>query len=43
MKFKLTYENVQGKGKGEEALSKDIDFEGARPIFLSFNVPLPGD
>jgi hypothetical protein len=43
MKFKLTYENVQGKGKGEEALSKDIDFEGARPIFLSFNVPLPGE
>ena len=43
MRFKVTYDNVQGKGKGEEALSKDIDFEGARPIFLKFNVPAPGD
>lgn len=43
MKFKIFYENVQGKGKGEEALSKDIDFEGSRPVFLYFNVPFPGE
>jgi hypothetical protein len=43
MKFKVTYDNVQGKGKGEEFATKDIDFEGARPVFLFFNVPLPGD
>ena len=43
MRFKVTYDNVQGKGKGEEALTKDIDFEGARPIFLQFTVPAPGD
>ena len=43
MKFKVSYENVQGKSKGEEALTKELDFEGARPIYLSFNVPLPGE
>ena len=43
MRFKVTYDNVQGKGKGEEALTKDIDFEGARPIFLQFTAPAPGD
>jgi len=40
--FKLTYDNVAGKKAGEEALSKDSDFEGARPVWLSFNVPAPG-
>lgn len=43
MKFKVTYENVQGKTKGEEFAVKDLDFEGARPVFLFFNVPLPGE
>jgi hypothetical protein len=43
MKFKVSYENVQGKNKGEEFATKDIDFEGARPVFLYFNVPLPGE
>lgn len=43
MKFKVTYENVQGKNKGEEFASKDIDFESARPVYLYFNVPAPGD
>ena len=43
MRFRVTYDNAQGKGKGEEALTKDIDFEGARPIFLQFTVPAPGD
>lgn len=43
MKFKVFYENVQGKGKGEEAFNKDIDFEGARPVFLSVDASIAGD
>ena len=43
MKFKVFYENVQGKSKGEEALNKDIDFEGARPVFLYFDAVIAGD
>jgi hypothetical protein len=43
MKFKVFYENVQGKGKGEEAFSKDIEFEGSRPVFLSIDASIPGD
>ena len=42
MRFKVFYENVQGKTKGEEAMNKDIDFEGARPVYLFFDVPIPG-
>jgi hypothetical protein len=40
--FKVTYDNVTGKKAGEEALNKDSDFEGARPVWLAFNVPAPG-
>jgi hypothetical protein len=43
MNFKVTYENVAGKKNGEEAYKQSIDFEGARPIWLAFNVPLPGE
>jgi len=43
MKFKVIYENVSGKSKGEEFATKDVDFEGARPVFLYFNAPLPGE
>ncbi|HQU86656.1 MAG TPA: hypothetical protein PKY59_26225 [Pyrinomonadaceae bacterium] len=43
MNFKIIYENVQGKTKGEEAYKQDIEFEGSRPVFLYFNVPAPGD
>lgn len=43
MNFKIFYDNVQGKTKGEEAYKQDIEFEGARPVFLYFNVPAPGD
>ena len=43
MRFKVFYENVQGKNKGEEAMNKEIDFEGARPVYLYFDVPMPGD
>ena len=43
MRFKVYFDNVQGKNKGEEALSKDLDFEGARPVYLYFNAAFPGD
>ena len=43
MTFKVTYENVAGKTKGDEALKDSTDFEGSRPIWLAFNVPLPGE
>jgi hypothetical protein len=42
MKFKLSYEDVEGKKKGEEALSKEVEFEGNAAPFLSFNVPAGG-
>jgi hypothetical protein len=43
MRFKVFYENVTGKTKGEEAMNKDLDFEGARPVFLTFDLPVPGE
>ena len=43
MNFKVTYENVAGKKKGDEANKQSVDFEGARPIWLAFSVPLPGE
>lgn len=43
MNYRVTYENVAGKTKGEEALNENIDFEGARPIWLSFSVPAAGE
>lgn len=43
MRFKIFYENVQGKSKGEEAFNKDLDFEGSRPVFLNFNAPTAGE
>jgi len=43
MNFVVTYDNVTGKKKGDEVIKKDIDFEGARPIWLAFNVADPGD
>ena len=43
MRFKVFAENATGLKKGEEALTKDIDFEGARPVFLYFDAAVPGD
>jgi hypothetical protein len=42
MKFKLIFEDVEGKKKGEEALSKEVEFEGNAAPFLSFSVPAGG-
>lgn len=43
MRFKIFYENVPGEEKGKEAYSKDLDFEGSRPVFLYFNAPAGGE
>lgn len=43
MAFKVTVENVTGAAKGQEVISKSIDFEGARPIWLQFTVNKPGE
>jgi hypothetical protein len=43
MAFKVTAENVTGAAKGQEVISKSIDFEGARPIWLQFTVNKPGE
>jgi hypothetical protein len=42
MNFEVTFDDVKGKAKGENALSQEIEFEGARPITLTLSVPLPG-
>lgn len=41
--FKITYENVPGKGKGEEIGSKTTDVEGSMMLWQQFSSPLPGD
>ncbi len=41
--FKVTYEDVPGRTKGEEAMNQSMDFEGARPVWLSFAVPAAGE
>lgn len=43
LKFRVTFENVQGKGKGEEAFKKDLDFEGSAPAILTLTLPFPGE
>lgn len=41
--FKISAANVEGKAKGEELFKQDIDFEGARPVFLKMSVPAAGE
>jgi hypothetical protein len=41
--FVVTADNVSGKKKGDEVYNQKIDFEGARPVWLAFNVANPGD
>ncbi len=43
IRFKLTFENVQGKGKGEEAATKDLDIDGSSATNFFFTPPLPGE
>jgi len=41
--FVVTADNVTGKKKGDEVYNQKVDFEGARPVWLAFNVPNPGE
>jgi len=41
--FVVTADNVTGKKKGDEVYNEKIDFEGARPVWLAFNLANPGD
>lgn len=41
--WRITYENVPGKGKGEEVGKNTVDFEGSKQLWQSFSSPLPGE
>jgi hypothetical protein len=41
--WRITYENVPGKGKGEEVGTNTVDFEGSKQLWQSFSSPLPGE
>ncbi len=41
--FKITYDNVVGKGKGEEVGNKTTDVEGSMILWQSFSTTLPGE
>ena len=41
--WKITYENVPGKGKGESVGDKTMDFEGSKMLWQQFSTPLPGE
>lgn len=42
LKWRMTYEDVPGKGKGEEIGTKTIDFEDSSQLWQQFSSPLPG-
>lgn len=41
--WRITYDNVTGKGKGEEVGTKSIDFDGSKQLWQQFSSPLPGE
>lgn len=41
--WKITYDNVKGKGKGEEIGTKSMDFDGSSRLWQTFSSPLPGE
>lgn len=41
--WKVSYDNVAGKGKGEEIGKKDTELTSSSQIWTSFSSPLPGD
>ncbi len=43
LNWKITYENVPGKGKGEEVGQKSTDVEGSMIVWQQFSTPLPGE
>lgn len=42
LKWRITYDDVKGKGKGEEVGANTVDFEGSKQLWQSFSTPLPG-
>ena len=43
MTWKVTYDNVPGKGKGEEIGTNSREFEGSSVLWQTFSSPLPGE
>ena len=43
VRFKLYFDNVDGKKKGEEGGTLDVDLPGSGTATFSFNAVLPGD
>lgn len=43
LNWRITYENVPGKGKGEEIGTNSIDFEGSKQLWQQFTSPRPGE
>lgn len=43
MNWRITYDDVPGKGKGEEVGTNTVDFEGSKQLWQSFSTPLPGE
>ncbi len=43
LKWRITYDNVEGKGKGEAVGENVVDFEGSKQLWQSFSTPLPGE
>lgn len=41
--WRITYENVQGKGIGEEIGTNAREFEGSSRLWQTFSSPLPGE
>ena len=41
--WKITYDEVKGKSKGEEVGTNTVDFEGSKQLWQSFSSPLPGE
>src|SRR5580765_2885836 len=41
--FVVTADNVAGKKKSDEVINETIPFEGARPVWLAFNIKDPGE
>ncbi len=43
MKWRITYDNVPGRSRGEEVGTNTVDFEGSKQLWQSFSTPLPGE
>ncbi len=43
LNWRMTYDNVKGRDKGEEIGTKSIDFEDSKQLWQQFSSPLPGE